>query len=431
MEFDDALDAPLPDPRGDEPPALRQDIADELNDHLHQALTRERRRGTDEQTARRTVIDRFGDPAGVARKLWFDSMKETIMKERMTMVAMLAVVIASAMACAGMWLLLEQSRQTNAAVLAELKSFHAAAAQPPVSYEWASATVDCVLDGDETKPARGMTVKVTGRAINPADEITLTETTGDDGTARFKPIRPGRYRMAIVAPGKWGSSRNTEFIILPGNDYAERIICPSTELQEANVTVRLKWPEGETLEPGVRLECVLCPIEGGRAAEIGGAWWNARSLPQVALPIGADGGFALPQSGGHSATSGYAPPGPYAQASAPTPPPGPYGAVALWPDLVSSHEARFAVAAVNYSRSWKVFGPEQRHGPPGAFDPYGVATVSQVFAMVEEPEQGDAPVLEAHPGKDNVWTIEVSKEFFERIKSEAKRLATPSPYASQ
>ncbi|HEX7447127.1 MAG TPA: hypothetical protein VF306_06255, partial [Pirellulales bacterium] len=231
----------------------------------------------------------------------------------------------------------------------------------------------------------------------------------------------------IDSPGKWGTVRYTEVIVLPGNEYSERITCPSTVLQEANVTVRLKWPEGETLEPGVRLECLLYPTGDSRATEIAGARWDKPILPQVTLPIGADGEFSIPQ---------HAVPNPYnfnpSEAMAPTPSPGPYaGAVASWPNLLSPHEAKCAVAAVHYSRSWKVFGPEQRNGPPGAFDPYGMATVKQVFAMVEEPNQGDVPVLEAHPGKDNVWTIEVSKEFVERVKSEAKRLATPSPYTSQ
>ncbi|HEX5445783.1 MAG TPA: carboxypeptidase-like regulatory domain-containing protein [Pirellulales bacterium] len=421
MDGEHRIESRLPAPRGDEPPALRQDIADELNDHLQQALARARRRGTDEQMARKAVLDRFGDPASVARRLWFDSMKETIMKERMTMVAMLAVITASVMACVGMWLLLEQSRQANAAVLAELKSLHAAAAQPPVSYDWASATVACVFEGDDARPAPGMVVKLTGRAINPADEITLTETTGDDGTVRFKPIRPGRYRMAIVSPGKWGSSRNTEIIILPGNDYSERIVCPSTVLQETNVTVRLKWPEGEKLEPSVRLECLLYPSNGGRWIEIDGAWWSAPSPPQVALPIGETGEFSMPQTPG-----GYEPYGDYP--SAPVPSPGPYaGAVASWPNLVSPHEAKCAVAAVGYVRAWKLFGPAVVQNSP-----YAAAVSSQSFAMVEEPQQGDeAPVLQAHPGQDNVWTIEVSKEFVEQINAEAKRLATPSPYASQ
>ncbi len=40
------------------------------------------------------------------------------------------------------------------------------------------------------------------------------------------------------------------------------------------------------------------------------------------------------------------------------------------------------------------------------------------------------PVLDARPGDGNVWTIDVSKAFIERIKSEAKRLAVPTPYAS-
>ena len=76
------LSARLPAPRSDEPPSLRQDIVDELADHLHCAMRRELLATRDEPAARRRVLDRFGDPFEVARRLWFQAMWSKIMSQR-------------------------------------------------------------------------------------------------------------------------------------------------------------------------------------------------------------------------------------------------------------------------------------------------------------------------------------------------------------
>src|SRR6186997_414043 len=76
----------LPAPRDDEPSSLRQDIADELADHLQCAFTRELHHTHDEQAAQVKTLDRFGDPRAVARKLWFDALREQIMSQRLTLV---------------------------------------------------------------------------------------------------------------------------------------------------------------------------------------------------------------------------------------------------------------------------------------------------------------------------------------------------------
>ena len=79
MDFRDGLSTELPAPRDDEPDGLRNDILDELADHLVCAYRRELLRGADAATARQRVLERFGDPAALARRLWFDSMKGKIM----------------------------------------------------------------------------------------------------------------------------------------------------------------------------------------------------------------------------------------------------------------------------------------------------------------------------------------------------------------
>jgi putative hemolysin len=68
------LSARLPPARDDEPPSLRQDIIDELADHLACAKRREMLTTNDEARAEQRVLDKFGDPREVARKLWFLAM---------------------------------------------------------------------------------------------------------------------------------------------------------------------------------------------------------------------------------------------------------------------------------------------------------------------------------------------------------------------
>ncbi len=74
--------ADLPAPLDDEPPSVRQDIADELADHLACAYRRELLKTADERTAQQRVLDRFGDPRRIAYQLWFQALWGRIMLSR-------------------------------------------------------------------------------------------------------------------------------------------------------------------------------------------------------------------------------------------------------------------------------------------------------------------------------------------------------------
>ncbi len=80
MDRPEAFADSFPQPRNDEPASLRQDIADELADHLQNALRRQLLTTPDETSARLQVVDRFGDPQRLARQLWFEAMQEKIMR---------------------------------------------------------------------------------------------------------------------------------------------------------------------------------------------------------------------------------------------------------------------------------------------------------------------------------------------------------------
>lgn len=78
---DDVL-AGLPAPLDDEPPSVRQDIADELADHLACAYRRELLKTADEDAAQQRVLDRFGNPQRIAYQLWFQALWGRIMLSR-------------------------------------------------------------------------------------------------------------------------------------------------------------------------------------------------------------------------------------------------------------------------------------------------------------------------------------------------------------
>lgn len=81
MNREDLL-AELPAPHDDEPPSLRSDIVDELLDHLQCAFRREVLKDGDEGAAEKRVLDRFGDPRKLARRLWRQAMWSRIMGKR-------------------------------------------------------------------------------------------------------------------------------------------------------------------------------------------------------------------------------------------------------------------------------------------------------------------------------------------------------------
>ena len=85
----------LPPPRDDEPASLRQDVIDELADHLTCAYHRELLRGMAPAAAEARTLQRFGDPAAVARRLWFDAMKGKIMWQRILIGTCLVVMLLS------------------------------------------------------------------------------------------------------------------------------------------------------------------------------------------------------------------------------------------------------------------------------------------------------------------------------------------------
>ncbi len=122
------ISARLPEPRDDEPPELRRDIADELADHLHCSMTRERLSddtgpSRSEEEIIEAALERFGDPGQIARRLWWDAMKEKIMAQRFLMALALSAAVACLVSVAVLVWLVGISREAQSALLAEQRAW--------------------------------------------------------------------------------------------------------------------------------------------------------------------------------------------------------------------------------------------------------------------------------------------------------------------
>src|SRR5205085_1674677 len=132
----DAITESFPPPHEREPASLRADILDELADHLDCATRRELLRTRDEAAAQKAALERFGDPKAIARRLWWDAMKEKTMKDRLFIVLFTLGVIALLASVVLPWA--AQQKRMNEEMLKRLESLSVPpASQPAALANWA------------------------------------------------------------------------------------------------------------------------------------------------------------------------------------------------------------------------------------------------------------------------------------------------------
>ena len=245
MDWPDELAGALP-PRGDEPARLRNDIVDELSDHLICAVARERRGTADDATARRAALARFGNPVAVTRRLWFDHMKGYVMTQRivLALVSVMAVALLGAMALA--YSAFRENRAVNEALLARLESLAERPQAEPIS-DYCKLTVRVTKETEDGEPAVGFWVQLEGKAVNPTDKVILSERIDEDGAVSFSPILPGKYSITTSTP--WGDRNRQSVTLLPGNEQTIAIVTRESPLQEVDVSFRVDWPEDLKGEP--------------------------------------------------------------------------------------------------------------------------------------------------------------------------------------
>lgn len=223
----------LPAPGADEPEALRQDIADEIADHLLCAARREHLQNSGngpltDQAALAAAVERFGEPAAIARRLWWDAMKERIMAQRMVTIMSTTVALAAVFACFVLWqstqasraeqtALLQSQQSVMSAMLAELKS-----TQKSDGAQW--QTFKIRLIDEQGRPVIGK-VDCTGQDNQTSDSSEAKS----DGVAEFY-LPPGQYVVSVTV----GPIMTTLTQLLPpGRPTTRTVVCASSDVKTA------------------------------------------------------------------------------------------------------------------------------------------------------------------------------------------------------
>ncbi len=262
MEFDESLSSRLPSPRDDEPAGLRQDIIDELANHLALGVHRERLRGNDAATALARAVERFGDPAAVACRLWTDAMKGKFMAQRVLIGTCVLVAAASVSAVAILWRELVQARRMAgdqaAAQIAEARASQQQMLQQlkglSESVNRFRATnlsevrINLVDESADESPVAGASIALNCVSEDPRKQV--HRTSDASGSAFFGTLAPGDYEIEISR--SWGDgsmSTSGKLDVQPGKDVNKLIVCPNIPPRRAGMRVRWKWPADLEREP--------------------------------------------------------------------------------------------------------------------------------------------------------------------------------------
>jgi hypothetical protein len=285
MDERDAIAGELPAPREDDPPGLRNDIVDELADHLACAYNRERLRGADATEARRRVFERFGDPAAVARRLWFDAVGGKIMAQRVVVAACFVVSLASLTLAGAMWVQSnrahgEAARQTAEALRAvAVQNAQALAGQLELAKQlraisdeiktartpdWNPVTFRLVEESANGPPAAGFSVTLndtsTSGAGGESRPLVYTRVSDATGIVNLGFVRPGTHPFAITKAWDQGKVAISDSLVVePGTSVKRTFLCPKVPPEVAPVRIRAHWPpdlerEGLVLYLAFRLE---------------------------------------------------------------------------------------------------------------------------------------------------------------------------------
>jgi len=213
---------PAPHPR--EPGGLRQDILDEIADHLACAAEREEERQEEENEGAvwDRVLDRFGDPDAIARKLWWDQMRETVMREWIQTGVMVVVTIAVLAGLAMMTRLvagvgtandamseamkqvaasnealakaMAEQRAGNEAMLKALSGIQGGGGEKPDALELSTIEIVVRRGTPEGPPAPEVKVTLDGQELSVIGEF------DGAGRAAFGPLIQGTYNFSFEDP---------------------------------------------------------------------------------------------------------------------------------------------------------------------------------------------------------------------------------------
>ena len=245
--------AGLPDPPKDEPASLRHDIHDELADHLACAFRRELLRGGgDVQRAHRAVLDRFGDPAAVARTLWFQAMQGKLMAQKL----LIGVVCVAAAAAVGstvvVWHMVQANQTTAAALLADSRTAQAAllerlaAAENRPAWsanpEWNPIVLRFVHDTPGQPPATDILAQVRGPYRDTSQQLLDygERRPNVQGILDLAVGQTGKYYVTVKVP--WGGVCTLTPSMTPGQPLNLTVVVPGPP-PSVPLVPQIVWPK--------------------------------------------------------------------------------------------------------------------------------------------------------------------------------------------
>ncbi len=234
----DDLAAGLPQQRDDEPASLRQDIVDELRDHLVSAAHRERFRGAgDDQTAWQRVLARFGDPRAIARKLYWQAMWSRVMQQRIVLAGGAGMLALGVVMVVMMWMMLERQQEMVQRQLASaerhqanLEAMLARLGTPTSNFGSLKVQVD--------RPAW---VTLQGGSLKEQVSYAPLEFADPKGSQEydFGELPPGIYSV-MIGVENWTHIR--KFVLRSGETHCEVVMIPPAESAEVTFTTNLSGP---------------------------------------------------------------------------------------------------------------------------------------------------------------------------------------------
>jgi len=282
MHWPEAGQRLFPSPHRAEPENLRQNIIDELADHLALAAEDEVvKHGRTHEGAWQRAIERFGNPDAVARKLWWDAMKERVMRDwihsGIAAVSAIVVVLVAVLVVNSM----KQMQVTQVQLIEALKGL----SQPPAPV---GETLDVeVRRGTETgSPVAGAEVELSG-FLNGENKASVKLKTDAEGHARFSPLPQGQYNITVSDP-KSGMAADINHSILAGVGNSLKVVAPNYE----PVPVKCKLDRPIPF-PNDR---VLARARIRISDRIAGLVWESRR----SVWVGNEGCYELPDTSYHS-----------------------------------------------------------------------------------------------------------------------------------
>ncbi|HUW61481.1 MAG TPA: permease prefix domain 1-containing protein, partial [Candidatus Bathyarchaeia archaeon] len=167
----------------------------ELADHLALAAEDEVvKHGRTHEGAWQRAIERFGNPDAVARKLWWDAMKERVMRDwihsGIAAVSAIVVVLVAVLVVNSM----KQMQTTQVQLIEALKQI-----SKPATPEGETLEILVRRGSKDGPPAAGMEVTITGKM---AGDVTAyaTYVTNGEGRVNFNPVPQGSYMLELSDP---------------------------------------------------------------------------------------------------------------------------------------------------------------------------------------------------------------------------------------